>query len=146
MKLVALAALVLAVAASAPAAGARTSCSAGVKTVNGLTERTFCGPAKATVHFGAKTFSFKGGNCAKSGPYYAVNVGTVVLGITTKPKPNYFGLDIGKPGTDVLALDYGGKAYLVLGTTLKVTRSGSHGTFSGTGFGGSPKVTGSFSC
>lgn len=146
MKLAVLAAVVVAAAAFVPASSAHTSCTAGVKTVNGLTERTFCGPAKATVHYGAQTFSFKGGNCAKSGPYYAVNIGTVVLGITSKPKPDYFGLDIGKPGTDVLALDHGGKAYLVLGTTLKVVRSGNHGTFSGTAFGGSPKVTGSFSC
>jgi hypothetical protein len=133
-----------------------------VRTVGGLDERTFCGPAKATVHYGSKIFNFAGGECDSTSTNFALNIGTVVLGATKKPKPNYFGLVVGaavdsKParhdGTyvgGVLALDHGGKGYLVQGTTLKITLTGnrSRGTFSGSSFFTSPsvKVTGTFSC
>ena len=90
----------------------------------------------------------------------AVNVGTVVLGTTSKPKPNYFGLDVGQiPGTTgkpaakdgsypavVLALDYGGKGYLTTGVTVVLSGNRTHGSFSGSALGSSAKVTGTFSC
>ncbi len=155
----------LAPAAASAAAGGMTrqACTPGVKNVGGVTERTFCGSAKATVHFGPQTFHYSGGDCEKTSKYVSVNIGTVVLGQTTKPKPDYFGLDVGQvPGstvkpaprdgtyTDVvLALDHGGKAYLASPTGIKVTLSGnrSKGTISGTaGFGATGKVTGTFSC
>jgi hypothetical protein len=134
-----------------------------VKSSGGLTERTFCGPAEATVHYGAQTLKFSNGDCTKTAQYVSVNIGTVVLGTTTKPKPDYFGLDIGKlPGSagkpagkdgtyigGVMALAHGVKTYLVVPNTLKIMLSGGRtdGTFSGTGFGASsPKVTGTFSC
>jgi hypothetical protein len=157
-------ALVALVAFAAPQAGARGTCTPGVKTVNGVTMRTFCGPAKATVHYGAKTFTFAQGRCDKTKDYVAVNIGTVVLGQTSKPKPEYFGLVVGKlplggggtpaakDGTytnGTLVFDHGGKAYLVNGTTLRITLKGgrTRGTFSGSGLGApAPKITGTFSC
>jgi hypothetical protein len=158
--LLALAALAPIAAGSASAQPA--SCTPGVKTVAGLNVRVFCGPAKATVHYGSKVFAFTQGECDKTAANFAVNIGTVVLGTTKKPKPNYFGLVVGaaagsKPARrdgsyvgGVLALDYGGKGYLIQGTTLKVTLSGnrSRGTFNGNTFLTSPtvKVTGTFSC
>ena len=128
-----------------------------------MTVRTFCGPAKATVQFGSKTLHFSGGSCTKTSKYVSVNIGTVVLGQTTKPKPDYFGLDVGQvPGSAakpaskdgtytnaLVVLVYGGKAYFVSTTGTKVTLSGnrSKGAISGTaGFGATGKVTGSFSC
>ncbi len=152
------------VAASAASGGVtRQACTPGVKSVGGVTERTFCGSAKATVHFGSQTFHYSGGACEKTSKYVSVNIGTVVLGQTSKPKPDYFGLDVGQvPGstvkpaprdgayTDVVvALDHGGKAYLVspTGTTVMLSGNRSKGTISGTaGFGATGKVTGTFSC
>jgi hypothetical protein len=158
------AALVL-VAVVVPQAGARTECTPGAKTVGGVPMRTFCGPAKATVHYGSQVFTYANGSCQKTATFVVVNIGTEVLGTTTKPKPDYFGLDVGQvPGTSgkpagsdgvytggVLALIHGGKGHIVFGPSLKIALSGgrSHGTFSGKGFsftGGSPKVTGTFSC
>jgi hypothetical protein len=152
-----------ALALGSPASGARTACTPGVKQLGGLNVRVFCGPAKATVHYGGKLFSFSQGQCEKTSQYVAVNIGTVVLGPTTKPKPNYFGLDVGKflgskskaaskDGTyagGVLALAYGGKGYLVRGDTLKITLSGnrSRATFTGESlFAPHVKVAGSFTC
>lgn len=158
-RLALLALLVPLVVAVGPAA-ARPACTAGVKTANGVTERTFCGPAKATVHYGGKTFVFSGGECEKTSKYIAVNIGTVVLGTTSKPKPNYFGLDVGQlPGSTgkaaakdgsypavAFALDFGGKGYLAAGVTVVLGGNRTHGTLTGSALGSSGKVTGTFSC
>lgn len=158
-RLVLLALLVPLVVAVGPAA-ARPACTPGVKTANGVTERTFCGPAKATVHYAGKTFVFSGGDCQKTSTYVAVNIGTVVLGTTSKPKPNYFGLDVGRlPGSTgkpaakdgsypavALGLDYGGKGYLATGVTVVLSGNRTHGTLSGSALGPSGNVTGTFSC
>jgi len=153
--------VIVPLAAAAAPAGARTACTPGTKTVNGATERTFCGAAKATVHAGSKTFSFSGGQCTKAPAYVTVNIGTVVLGMTSKPKPDYFGLDVGKlpggggtpashDGTNtsvVLAIDSGGKGYVVTGARVTLKGNRTRGTFTGTMLGGpGGTVTGSFSC
>jgi hypothetical protein len=145
--LAASAAILGALAASAPA-GARTAgCTPGVRTVDGSMARVFCGPAKATVHVGAKTFSFSSGACERSGGGYVVNIGTFFAGTTTSTRP-YFGLLIEKPkaGTyarQTLSFRSGGVSRSAfVSVTLKTLRGG---TFSGSVFGGG-RVTGSFSC
>ena len=131
-----------------------------MKSVGGVSERTFCGPAKASVKFGSESFSFKGGDCVATSAYVSVNIGTVVLGETSKPKPDYFGIDVGqtpgsttkpagKDGTysvEALALDYGGKGYLATGVTVVLTGNRTHGKLTGTAMGGGGNVTGTFSC
>ena len=153
----------LSAAVFVPAASPATSCSAGVISFGGVQARVFCGPAKATLHVGGKTLSFKGGSCESTSKYVSVNIGTVVLGQTTKKKPDYFGLDVGQvPGSTTkpaakdgsyaggtVAVVSGGKSYAVRGDTVKIVLSGnrSKGTITGTLiFGGSGAVTGTFSC
>lgn len=151
------------VAVGVPTAASRTACTPGLISFGGVQARVFCGPAKATVHVGGKTLSFKGGDCERTSKYVSLNIGTVVLGQTNKKKPDYFGLDVGQvPGSTgkpaasdgtytggVLAIDYGGKSYAVRGDTMKVTLAGGRtkGTLSGTLlFGGSGPLTATFSC
>jgi hypothetical protein len=162
---------VLVVCAAAALAGfgagstsaAPASCKAGVTTYGGASARVFCGPAKATVHYGSTVLKLSDGDCEKTSKYFNVNIGTVVLGTSKKPKPDYFGLVVGQylgsgkpaphdgtyPGGAV-GIEYGGKGYLVRGDTVKVTLAGnrSRGTFTGDSLFVSPpvKVTGSFSC
>ena len=94
-------ALVVGLALASRAHGTVTACKPGVTTVNGVSVRVFCGAAKATVHVKvgsnpAKTYAFKNGECDRQPKYFDANIGTVVLGVTKKKKPPYFGLLIGK--------------------------------------------------
>ena len=151
---------VLVLGAGSQAGVRRAACTAGLTKWNGLDARVFCGPAKATVHYGTNVLTYKGGECEKTAKYVALNIGEVILGQTRKPKPDYFGLDIGvsgKPASQdgtynggVLALDFKGKSYVTDGTSMKITLAGnrSHGTFTAKSLFLSPavKITGTFSC
>jgi hypothetical protein len=160
--------LIAAVAACAAAAMAWTAsggaasatCKAGVTTYGGTTARVFCGSATATVHAGGKTFTIRQGSCDKGAKYVSVNIGEIVLGKTSKPKPEYFGLNIGKipylggapashDGTyhsGVVAVVHAGKGYgLRAQARVTLTNGRSRGTFSATVLTGGV-VTGSFRC
>jgi hypothetical protein len=140
----------LTVAAAAFAAPQRaSSCVAGVKKINGVSARTFCGPAKATVHINGKTVFYKGGACSKSSFGWSINIGTVVLGTLAK-KPEYFGITTGaKAGTQsngAVAVVHGGKGVAVTGGAITLKAGLKSGTFSGKVFGAPTRVTGSFTC
>lgn len=159
-------AVATAVSAGAAAAPTRVACTPGSSTIGGKSAMTFCGPAKATVKVGGKTYSFKDGACVKTSKYLNINIGTVVFGVA-KQKQSYFSVLIGQypganPGTKAAPKDgtyggglvvvrYQGKAWDLNGfdkdvkVTLKKNRSA--GTFTGsTHFTPRIKVTGSFSC
>jgi hypothetical protein len=161
-------AFVLTVAALAVVGGragagtARPACTPGIITYGGAQARVFCGPAKATVKVGTKVLKYtQGGECLKSADYISVNIGTIVLGTSTKPKPAYFGMNIGRtPGsTDkparkdgkykggVLALDFGGTGYATRTDLLVTTLSNGRrkGVFTTKTFDGKT-VSGTFTC
>jgi hypothetical protein len=163
---VALAASVVAFAAagrglaSSRATVGATACKAGVRKLNGVPARTFCGPATARVLAGATTFVFTGGNCVTTAKYVSVNIGTVVLGQTTHRQPNYFGLDIGRiPGSSsppagkdgtyrsgtVLTIEFAGKSYDVLTGVAVLKGHRTRGTVKGKTFSGRA-LTGTFHC
>lgn len=139
----------LIVAASAVAAPQHAGCVAGMTKVGGVDARTFCGPAKATVHIGGKTVLFKNGKCEKGPAGWSINIGTVVLGTANK-KPEYFGIAAkAKPGTQsnaAVAVDHAGKGFAVTGNTVTLKPGLKSGTFTGTVFGTSGTISGSFSC
>jgi uncharacterized protein (DUF2141 family) len=146
--LAALAALLGALAASSSAAGQTAGCVPGVRTIDGVNARVFCGTAKATVHVGAKTLSFANGACDTSSFGYSVNIGTFFAGTSKSTRP-YFGLAVekAKPGTyarQTVSFRSGGVSRSAFVTvTLKTLRSG---TFSGSVIFGGPRVSGTFSC
>lgn len=137
------------------------SCTEGMTTVNGIAARVFCGPATASATIDGKAAKFKQGMCAKTSKYFSLNIGTVVLGVSKKPKPDYFGLTVGRvPGDTtspaaghdgtyakgiVLALDYKGTGYAVTKATVKLSANRTTGTFSGTTLL-NQSVKGSFHC
>ncbi len=136
----------LAFTVAAGAAGSAT-CKPGVRIVDGSPARVFCGPAKSTVHLGAKTLSFPNGKCEKSGGGYVVNIGTFFPSGSKSKRP-YFGIFIAKPkpGTynkQQLSFRFNGVGHAVFAKVVLKTLHG--GTFSGVEFGGG-HITGSFTC
>ena len=136
------------------------ACTPGLTTVGGVQKRTFCGSAKAVVKVGGKTFTLAQGECTKTSKYLTVNIGSLYIGQTTKPKPDYLGLDVGQiPGSTsppagrdgtytsgvVFSVNYGGKGYAVLAATVKLQGNRSHGTVSGKTLTGE-QLTATFHC
>lgn len=133
-------------------------------TVGGATIHTYCGPARATVTFGGKTHTFKGGRCGLttgSLKGWALGIGKYTAP-PAKPKFRYFGVAfVGTPkpgvfrkGEYIVTIHLAGKSYSVIGSplgtpamTTKVTKGAKKGTFSGrlNGTGGAP-ISGSWSC
>jgi len=126
----------------------------------GASARAFCGPAKASIHAGGKTFSIRGGACDKTSGWLAVNIGEVVIGQTAKTKPEYFGLAVGRGavGSGPVASKDGVYHSAVVGfvhqgtgpalrgnATVTLSHGRTRGTFSATSLDGDT-VTGSFSC
>jgi len=138
------------VAVSAHAKELRSSCTPGVHPFGDVSARTFCGPAKATLVVGGQTIRFQGGSCQRGPAYVSLNIGTVVLGQTTKPRPDYFGLNVGKvplfggtPAThdgtfpaQALAIRHANKGYSMLQATVTLQGGRTHGTYQGTIIGG----------
>ena len=144
------AAAALALAAQAPA---HTNCTDGVKTVGGVTYRSFCGSAKATVVTKTGTLRFAGGECSKSGGAFSVNIGTITLP-PGKPKFQYFGVAVfntragtfSKPAPAVTWQLPGGKRGSLLYSTVTIAPGLKKGSFKGTLIGTNSPVHGVFSC
>jgi hypothetical protein len=113
----------------------------------------FCGTARATAKVGPRRFAFAGGTCATSGPYFTVNIGTLVVNAVANAKPgpsSYFGLTL-TPATSgthlkqTLVWTSGGKRYSVLNNSVTLKEGLRSGSFSGLSLTGQ-KVTGTFTC
>ena len=75
-------------------------CTAGVKTVGGVLTRTFCGPATVSFTIAGKTAKLSQGQCVATSSYLTVNIGVFTGPGAKSPRPNYFGLDVGRvPGS-----------------------------------------------
>lgn len=157
---IAIAAAVAAIAGVAGPASGAAKCHAGVHKFDGSTKaRTFCGPARAAVNLGGTIVKFKPGECQKTTKYVTVNIGTIVLGPTSKKKPEYFGLTVGqtpaggkpapKDGTydgATIAFEHKNKGHALGNATVTLTNGRTRGTFTGTIAGQQGQVTGSFRC
>src|SRR5260221_8729528 len=147
--------VVLAVLAAALAwtaqAPARPACTAGVRTTSGVTYRTFCGPARATLHLGGKTYSFTQGECERTGSSFTINIGTITLP-PGSPKYRYFGIAVfkGKDGTyteQAVALQFpGGKRTSLFHAKIVLKASRSQGTFAGATLADHTPGSGPFHC
>jgi hypothetical protein len=151
-------ALVAALAVSG-GAGAKSGCTAGLSTFAGAQARTFCGPARATLRYGGRTVHFSGGSCTSTSQYVTLNIGTIVVGRTSKKHPEYLGLDVGRlPGmtgkpaaadgqyTDVvLSFVHAGASGSMLSGRVTLSGHRTKGTLAGSLLTGGA-VSGSFSC
>ena len=132
-------------------APARAACTAGVHTTGGVTYRTFCGPARATLHLGSKTYSFTQGGCERTGSSFTINIGTITLP-PGSPKYRYFGITVfkGKDGTyteQAVALQFpGGKRTSLFHAKIVLKAGRSQGTFAGTTLADHTPGSGTFRC
>jgi hypothetical protein len=145
------AAAALAALALGAQASARESCTAGVKTTAGVTYRTFCGKAKATLHFGGKTYHFVGGSCDSTASAFTINLGTITLP-PGKPKYRYFGISVFTPKDGTFTNQAVGWQFphgahnALFHATIKLTGGRKHGTFKGTTLADQKPGSGTFSC
>lgn len=119
---------------------AEAVCTPKRTTVNGHHATVECGPAKATVHYGGKTFTFSGGTCRRTNaPFpavaFALYIGTKVTGGASPHLFFAFG-DIKRDGTYTPAnLNVGfqekGVAYSLRDGKTTVTTHLREGTFRG---------------
>jgi hypothetical protein len=142
---------ILATLAWTAASSARAECTAGVRTSGGVSYRTFCGPARATLHLGGKTYRYSGGECERTGTSFAINLGTITLP-PGKPKYRYFGIAVftGKDGTykeQAVALQFPGGKHTSLFHAKIVLKGGrTQGTFAGKTLSGGIPGSGTFHC
>ncbi len=145
----ALAAAAWSAAPSAARLEAAAKCKSGVTVVNRVRVRTFCGPAKAVVKAGGRTWRFAGGRCIKSQAGLQVGVGRYSLN-TSNPSFRGFWLSSPKAKDGVSRLNVidwqvPGAAYSFTTSTLRVAGKVTRGTFTGR-VGGLGRGSGSFSC
>src|SRR4051794_25593416 len=132
-------------------ASARAGCTAEARTAGGVTYRTFCGSAHATLRFGGKTYRFVGGSCDSTPTTFTINLGTITLP-PGKPKYRYFGITVftAKDGTytnQAVGWQFpNGARNALFHATIKLTGGRKHGTFSGTTLADRKPGSGMFSC
>jgi hypothetical protein len=115
------------------------------------TQRTFCGPAKATFHVNGKKHLFnQGGNCSTDASTWSLNIGTT----TIQGKPKHAGLSITvfskKPGKHGAAVTWQfpkgqGKSGSLLNAKVTLAKGLKKGAFTGQSTTGG-KGYGSFTC
>jgi hypothetical protein len=151
VRLAPIAATALAALAFGAQASAGESCTAGVRTAGGVTYRTFCGKARATVHFGGKTYRFVGGSCDSTPSTFTINIGTITLP-PGKPKYRYFGMTVvtAKDGTftnQAVGWQFPNGAHNALfDATVKLQGGRKRGSFAGTTLTDRRRGFGTFSC
>ena len=144
-------------AASAGPSSARGSCTQGGVTIHGSVVMVYCGPARATVTYGGKTYVFTQGSCntAVAG-VVGVNIG---MNQMTGPLPNKFkGIIMSFPsrnGAHTTGASAGWslppKSVVLANPRVVISGGGTRGTFSGTATlaGNGPSLgaaTGTFRC
>jgi hypothetical protein len=146
----------LAIAAMVGAAATAAPVACGPVQIGGVTVRTWCGPAKATVKLAGKTRTIKGGACELVN-YQGIKAFTVNTGRYTVPpaKPKFASFSAAgsgtKPGTYtgwLINFQTPGKQWIfrLQGQKVTITKAGGKaGTFSGKLDGGGT-ASGSWTC
>jgi hypothetical protein len=147
--------LLAAVLGGAGSADAKKKCKEKVYSYGGAQARKFCGPARARVTLPSGTkVRFKRGHCDKTDHNFTINIGTIVIGDSSKKRPKYFGITVDpapKDGTyhenATVSFVRKNKGYGVGDATVTLKKHRSRGTFHGKLFsGGKGSVHGSFRC
>jgi len=137
----------------------RAACTPGIRKVGAVRFKVFCGPARATLRFQGKTYSFRNGSCTRTSRSLTIDVGVETLPhppSTEPPRTRWFGAFVAArrdgtyhPGSEMfLTWSAPGLSFLFTAGKLRLTADRSRGTFSGQFFGRgiTGSASGSFSC
>jgi hypothetical protein len=140
-------------------ASASAKCKPGTHKFGSGQARTFCGKASVTVSIGGQKITLKGGGCERTKNNFTLNIGTILLGVDSPKRPNYFGISVGKPpystpaskdgtytGNGAVAFIINHKRYSLQNPTITLKSNRSKGSFSGKVLRGGTATTGTFSC
>jgi hypothetical protein len=133
----------------------QTGCVAGVKEINGVNTRQFCGPATAQATATGQSLTWSNGECSTTGGAFSINIGRIILGSDAAAKElkkqyDYFGITVqatqdGTYSKAVIAFDYQGQSYALITNTLTLSGGLKQGAFTGADLKG-VLVSGSFTC
>jgi hypothetical protein len=137
----------------------QAACTPGFRKVGGVTFKVFCGPARASLRFQGKAYSFRNGSCTKTSRSLTINVGVETLPhppSTEPPRTSWFGAFVAAgrdgtyhPGSSMfLFWSAPGLSFIFTAGDLHLTANRSKGTFSGLfyGRGITGSAFGAFSC
>jgi len=143
---------------AAESSTAKPACKEGVHAFGSAKARTFCGPAQATFMVDGQSFTLRGGACDTGRGYLTINLGTIVIGKTSRTKPDYFGITVGdvaggEPAAQDGTFTDGVVSYVRKNRSASVSQASvtlkgkrTRSTFSGTLVGSGKPVSGSFRC
>jgi hypothetical protein len=148
-----------AVALLAMPGAAAAKCKPGTHKYGTGQARTFCGKASVTITMGAQKTTLKGGNCVRTKGGFTLNIGTILLGVDSPNRPNYFGITAGKPafakpapkdgtytGNVVVSFVIKHKRGSLVMPTITLKSGRSKGSFNGKVLQGGSAAAGTFSC
>jgi hypothetical protein len=128
---------------------------AGVKEINGVNTRQFCGSATAQATASGQSLTWSNGECTTTSGAFSVNIGRIILGSDTAAKElkkqyDYFGITLqttqdGTYSKAVIAFDHQGQSYALITNTLTLSGGLKQGSFTGSDLKG-VSVSGSFTC
>ena len=128
------------------------TCKPGEREVGGTTLQFHCGPGRATVRTGGRSFQIIGGTCGwrPAAALYMVDIGIKTLG-PAKPTARFLEIRTAhkRPGTydNVgIAFQVGRKQYSLGRSKVTIAKDLKHGTFSGLFLFGTGSARGSWSC
>ncbi len=137
----------------------QATCTPGIRKVEGVRLKVFCGPARARLRFQGRTYGFRNGSCRKTARSLTINVGVETLPhppSTEPPRTSWFGAFLAAsrdgtyhPGSSMfLFWSAPGLSFIFTAGDLHLTASRSRGTFSGLfyGRGITGSASGSFAC
>ena len=129
------------------------------KTIRGIPAQVYCGPAKATVTVGKRTFKVSNGRCDTTAGFLEVGIGVSRRPTSKLPLWNFLYISAEpKGGTDThaaTAVAYPGRYYVGPIVRVHVSAALTTGTFSGTAVqavpqplsnGAHQRVHGAFTC
>jgi hypothetical protein len=137
---------------------AAAKCRPGIHRYGAAQARTYCGRAAVTITIGHRTKTLRRGACERTNSGFSLHIGTVLLGVDSPNRPDYFGMTVGRPtfnapaprdgrytGNAVVTFVIAHRRYSLRNPTVRLTGKRTEGSFSGRLLEGG-RAKGTFRC